>query len=72
MVFFRAQAALLAARGVERSQVEALEALVEAVDNIPDDLLSEQGQAYLRLLSQLAACGLDAAGPPLLPAPGCS
>jgi hypothetical protein len=72
MVFFRAQAALLAARGVETSQVEALEALVEAVDSIPDDLLSEQGQAYLRLLSQLAACGLDAAGPPLLPAPGCS
>jgi hypothetical protein len=30
-------------------------------------VLSEQGHAYLRLLTQLAACGLDAAGPPLLP-----
>jgi hypothetical protein len=63
MVFFRSQASELSP-----SDGEAHESLPQDVDALPDDLLSEQAQAYLRLLSQLAACGLDAAGPPLLPA----
>ena len=39
---------------------------LEPLERIPAELRSEQGLAYLRLLAQLANCGLDAAGPPLL------
>jgi hypothetical protein len=68
MVFFRSRAAVLEGLDPrETARVEALRAALEAVDTIPLDVLSEQGHAYLRLLTQLAACGLDAAGPPLLP-----
>lgn len=43
---------------------------LEPLERIPAELRSEQGLDYLRLLAQLANCGLDAAGPPLLtPAP---
>lgn len=33
---------------------------------VPAELETEDGTAYLRLLIQLASCGIDAAGPPLL------
>lgn len=67
MVFFRSQASQLS-QASPATDGEGPEGVPPDVDALPDDLLSEQAQAYLRLLGQLAACGLDAAGPPLLPA----
>ncbi|HSJ13299.1 MAG TPA: hypothetical protein VK939_02715 [Longimicrobiales bacterium] len=67
MVFYRSPVAADDGESREHEGGFTAGTPLDGIESIPADLLSEQGQAYLRLLTQLARCGLDAAGPPLLP-----
>jgi hypothetical protein len=65
MVFFR-HPAETGSDGTGRVFNDPERMSMEAFERIPAELCAEQGLAYLRLLTQLARCGLDAAGPPLM------